>query len=161
MSGNTKGFTLLELMIVIQIIAIMAAIAIPNMIRFRIQTNQTAAIGNLATITRAQATFTGAERGYASSFNALRDAPLQAGQIPYLDIDFNGGAVRGYDYELEEAGAAVATSSGVDGFTNFHCRANPANPGSFGSGIYFYFTDASGVIRWDRDGPADEDSNII
>ena len=161
MPGKNKGFTLIELMIVIQIISIIAAIAIPNMIRFNIQTNQTATIGNLATITRAQATFSGTEQGYAPSFDLLHDIPLQHGRLPFVDINFNGGPVRGYNYKLEEAGVPVITSTGVDGFTDFHCRANPASPGSYGSGIYHYFADASGVIRWERDEPADENSTII
>ena len=158
---KNKGFTLLEMMIVIQIISIIAAIMIPNLIRFNIQTNQAATIGNLATITRAQATFSSAERGYAVSFNALRDDPVAANQVPYLDMDFNSGAVSGYVFDLEEAGQPVNTSSGVDGFSDFHCRANPANPGSFGSGVYYYFTDASGLIRYELANPANEDSNVI
>ena len=57
MVKKENGFTLLELMIVIQIISIMAAIAVPNMMRLRIQSNQAAAIGNLATVVKAQVAF--------------------------------------------------------------------------------------------------------
>ena len=50
---NKKGFTFLEIMIVVAIIALLAAIAIPNLLRTRIQANESAAISSLKTITTA------------------------------------------------------------------------------------------------------------
>ena len=57
---KNKGFTLIELMIVVAIIAIIAAIAIPNLLRSRLQSNEAAAIGNLKTIVGAQTAFAAA-----------------------------------------------------------------------------------------------------
>jgi type IV pilus assembly protein PilA len=161
MSKKNAGFTLLELMIVIQIISIMAAVALPNMMRLRVQSNQASAIGNLATVVKAQITFSQAERGYAESWAALRDDPIAKGQPAYLDINFTNAVVSGYLYSIGPAGDPIVSISGVPSNENFYAWADPENPGNFGSGIYHYFVDSTGVLRFNKDAQADENSTVL
>ena len=146
---KNKGFTLIELMIVVAIIAIIAAIAIPNLLRSRLQSNESAAIGNLRTVVGSQSAFASAERGYASAFTQLRDDPIAADQPAYLDIDLTG-LVQGYNYTLAGAGNTLVGSSVGSVFTNFTCTAVPDQVGR--TGVRGFFVDASGVIRFSADG---------
>ena len=136
-----KGFTLIELMIVVAIIAIIAAIAIPNLLRSRIQSNESAAISNLRAINTAEVAFHSANNNYTASFDDLTTATP-----PYLDGDW-AATKSGYDFTL-----------GGDA-NNFTANADPAEEGTTGN--RYFFTDASGVIRWAEGGAATADSTPI
>src|SRR5215472_13416984 len=69
---NQKGFTLIELLIVVAIILIIAAIAIPNLLRSKMAANEAAAVGALRTIVTAQVTYnTSYSSGYATTLVEL------------------------------------------------------------------------------------------
>ena len=138
---KNKGFTLIELMIVVAIIAIIAAIAIPNLLRSRMQSNESSAIGNLRTIVGAQVAYHAANYEYTASFD-----DLTTGTPTYLDGDW-GGVKNGYNYVL----------GGTP--QNFAANANPAEPGVTGN--KGFFTDSSGVIRFVEGGEADASSPPI
>ena len=141
---KNKGFTLIELMIVVAIIAIIAAIAIPNLLRSRLQSNEAAAIGNLRTVVGAQTAFAAAERGYSADLDELMN-PAEG--PAYLDIDLTADVVQGYKYTLTEGDGAELEGNTIDAvYTNFFCQADPATPGS--TGIRYFGVDASGVVRW-------------
>jgi prepilin-type N-terminal cleavage/methylation domain-containing protein len=140
MKKNT-GFTLIELMIVVAIIAIIAAIAIPNLLRSRMQSNESASIGNLRTINGAEVAFHSANNQYAITFDELTTATP-----PFLDGDW-AAAKSGYNFVL---GGTV---------NNFSANADPVVAGTTGN--RYFFVDASGVLRFSTTGTADVSSTPL
>lgn len=140
---KNAGFTLIELMIVVAIIAIIAAIAIPNLLRSRMQSNESATIGNLRTIAAAQVTFHSANNRYAASFDELTTATP-----PFLDGNW-AGVKSGYTIVLADQNNGAC----------FTATATPSVQDTTGS--RGFFTDCSGVLRWAAGGTADAASTPL
>jgi len=104
-----KGFTLVEVMIVVAIIALLAAISIPNLLRARLNANETAAIAGLRTIVTGQHGYRTGNSNYAA---ALTD--LSGATPPYIDSALGSGNKQGYTFTL-----------GVGNSTMFAVVANP------------------------------------
>ena len=130
--SNRKGFTLVEIMIVVAIIALLAAIAIPNLLRARHNANETASIGAMRTLSTACESFRAAQTppAYPINLGALSNA------VPaYVSASLTAPAGRqGYTY------AYVRTSANT-----FTLQGNPLQRGT--TGTRAFFVDQTGVIR--------------
>jgi prepilin-type N-terminal cleavage/methylation domain-containing protein len=146
MSNDQRGFSLIELLIVVAIILIIAAIAIPNFLRSRVAANQASAIESLRVISTAEASYSSTYGGtFSTSLAAL--APPPTGQqasstaAGLLDEVLAGGYKSGYNFTYTPSLYNAATNT----WNGYTLNANPAIYGQTG-GIY-YFTDQSFVIR--------------
>jgi len=138
-----KGFSLIELLIVVAIILIIAAIAIPNLLRSRMAANEASAVGSIRTLNTSAVTFSSTypANGYPPSLAAMSGAnPCTAtpAQACLIDAVLAAGTKSGYTFGWHGDGATPSVS--------YTLNANPVTIGS--SGQRAFFSDQSGVIRY-------------
>lgn len=133
------GFTLVEIMIVVAIISLLAAIAIPNLLRARHNANEAAAIAALRTISTACESFRAAQTPpmYPASLGALSTATPRYIDEILAAATAESSAKQGYYYTY-----ARDTSNPANKYT---CTATPAVSGTTGTRVFF--VDETGVIR--------------
>jgi type IV pilus assembly protein PilA len=144
--SNAPGFSLIELLIVVAIILIIAAIAIPNLLRSKIAANQASAVESLRTVDTAEVTYSSTyNAGYSSTLAELgppaSGATASSTTADLIDSVLAGGTKSGY--------TIVYSPGATDGNGNYLAYTVNGNPVSVGqTGQDYYYSDASAVIRF-------------
>jgi len=151
---SQKGFSLVELLLVVAVILILSAIAVPNFMRARMAANESSAIASLRNIDTAQVAYaeTYPQVGFAPDLNTLGpgatagNTSSSSTNALLLDNVLGCAAGVGTAY-CEKSGYEFNITAGTGTPLNIYsANGNPAAPGQ--SGTRYFFTDNSAVIRF-------------
>jgi prepilin-type N-terminal cleavage/methylation domain-containing protein len=138
-----KGFSLIELLIVVAIILIIAAIAIPNLLRARIAANESSAVASLRTLNTAQISYNSAYPtvGFAATMGALAGttcAPPDSTSACLIDTQLGTGTKSGYNFALSNV---TGTPKSTYTFIATPLALNQ-------TGVRYFCSFADGVVRF-------------
>ncbi len=154
---SNGGFSLIELLIVVAVILIIAAIAIPNFIQSKERANEAAAAQNLRTVTTANVIYsTTYQIGYSLTLSDLggNGATVSQTSAELIDPVLSSGQKTGYQYSY-----AVLTTDSYGNPTGYSMNADPLVQSY--TGTRHFYADQTGVIRENDTAPAGPSDNPI
>lgn len=145
---GATGFSLIELLIVVAVILVIAAIAIPNYLRSRMLANETSAVQSLRTISTGETVYT---TTFGVGFSPTLVSMGGAGGLPtaagLIDDVLASGAKSGYVFTY-----VPNKIDALGHFGGFTINGDPMTPGA--TGDRYFFVDESYILRQSMTGPA-------
>jgi len=151
-NNKEKGFSLIELLIVVAIILIIAAIAIPNLLRAKMAANEASAVGSLRTLNTACVSYSTTYGTFPAALSNLQSAgggTATSTEADLIDNVLAAGTKSGYVFSY---------SQGASG-QSYTINSDPITRGT--TGQRSFFTDSSGVIRFNASAAASATDNPI